>query len=1629
MYDHHTMEKRAIARAGGAAAAVGFEYQKFVTAWAAAHILSESPVSSLFDLPSERLAILRTETEQPVDDLMLVTASGGVIFAQVKHSLSFSAAPGSALASVVDQCVRQFVAPAPIEDGTAPKPWERPLDLSRDRIVVIARSLPAALADGANRLLSKIRVEPFQGLEDAVVPAAQASIGAVLNDHVCRSWTRVTGRTATPAEVAACLRPLLFVKLDVEGNGRDAVDAKTQLQRVVRDPQAIDVSWATLANLAERLIATRGGADRATLQQALTESRITVNAAPSYERDIERLKLHSARVRFDLANLAVLHLAGEDIRIDRAIAPALVAAAREGSWLLTGSAGSGKSGVLFGFAEDASRAGADVVVLAVDHINATSLRQLRDELDLEHDLTDVLANWPVGEQAYFVIDALDAARSPATLDLTRQLLRALLDRGSRWHVVASVREFDLFNSPQLQRLFAGRAHEAHFDPALPRVRHIRVRELLDSELQQVTLLAPSLGELVTASGPEMLALLRIPFHLRLLVELLDEGAKVDQLASIRTRAELLERYWSWRVLGDADPDGVAREELLRAAVRHMVGEKSMRLYRETLAASPVFSSSALDKLLSNSVLALWRSPYRSAPERDVLTFAHHILFDYAASRLVLRRDPVAELQADPEMILSFRPSLVMHAEYLWIVGPDHYEFWSLAASLCADNDLTAMAKTVVPAVATKLAVDIGDFETLLQMLPAAPGATEAARHVFGALLADQPNASMVGHPRALWAVLMERLSASIDDVLAYAIRASLMTATDEIDRTTEAEREALSRAAVNLASYSRVRPEFDRNLMIDSLRAVCRTFSANPIASRKVIEEALRPENLERSVLDEVYWISRELRHVMTVDPQLVGIIYRTAFMFEVTDDRQVPLGGGALLSLTTTSRQQQQTTLHSLMDQFGEFLRNAPALAIPILAFIVEDYVQRKETFDYSTVPAAPLQILGVDAWLKEDASRIWDTGSVAGPDIAPLLDTFEEYVVALKAAPETEDLLRLYARHTRAAVGWARILRAATAAPASIGLLLRELAWSIPILTDMDTTVAAGNFIRAVTPHLSHSERERVERAIMSIPEQPDDARSDASTLLRNRLLGVIDPASVVTHEARALRAHLSEGGGPPPNEPLFRFSGGFVDHDDEDYLRDLRVPTQQPQTKRLLALLRPVKEFSNRHTNGVPSNEDIVRIAPALAHLHEYLINLGNALHNEATGFAWGYIAETAAEIVRTPDFEQLPVSQLVLATLRQAAAHPQPPPQRDEDFRTPGWGGPAARISAAEGLIRAGRFATYLDDDLKRTLNQLARDPNPAVRFQIASGLPNLYYTDLAAMWDLAQRFASDEGALGVLQGFVGGTLMPLAQHVPERIVPLVLEGVLIRLAEIAGDARTVRDYCFDIVVGLYLWQDNEACGSYVSDIVSNLLTHSDDASRIASNCATVFERSDAAPAKADETARHRAFDTLVAILDAAATVRDQPLQSDALHKLASLITHIGLLIYRTAMHPSEDEDAGEPSQPFSAIEPLLERLATFGYPMLAHHLLQTLQSFVATAPERVFRLVGLIVEAAARYGYHYESEAERLIVRLLKRYMAEYPTVLRTIDGRRTFLDILDRFVQAGWPAARRLTYGLEDRFR
>ncbi len=1652
--------------AGGAAAAGGMDFQNRVAAWVAVRVLAEKGATPPWELPGDTtLDWLQCETDQPVDDLLIGTSQQGRVFAQVKRSLSLSSHEDSDLASVLDQFVHQFVA-------CRPGSCNRALDPQRDRLLLITSSASSEpIRVHLRNMLRRVRrLTPDQTLDDAAQNQAERHALATVRGHIHRSWQALLDREPSDQKLRQLLSLIHIQVLDVGEGETGEREAKDLLRSaILRDPNQADQAWAKLAGLCARFAAQRSGATRTDLQRELLNAGFDLRAPRSYEQDIERLRTHSEQTFSALAHLAEVRLGSTSIKIRRACTDALKQAAMTQSILVVGEPGAGKSGALHDFVAALREDKRDYVFLAVDRLAAQSLGELRAELGLEHELPEVLENWPGLEPAFLVIDALDAARGGRVERMIRDLIRKVVEKDGRWRVVASVRKFDLRYGVELQRLFAGNPPTSFADPEFQHVRHLNVPKLSDEEVDQIGQQSSELLSLIEGAPSELRDLLRVPFNVRLLAELLDAGLRIEELTPIRTQLELLERYWLHRVVR-SDGEGDAREAVLREVCEKMVAARMLRVDRSAVARPD--TSTLLNDLLSTQILVEWQASPEAQPDRYILAFSHHVLFDYAVARLLFRGDSAKltrRLEKDPELVMVIRPSLVLHFHHTWDASSDRRQFWELVFRVIATPSIPEVGKLIGPAVAAELAKTMADLESLCKALEEdgagrEDAAEQAFRHLVGALVAGTPGGvALVGPNAGPWCELLERVTRKLRSTVAYTSRTLLITLCERTDEFSPDQRAAAGQAARRLLEFAWALKPRDEWLVVHALQCVCRTFESDPDASESLIRHTIEPSHLSQYGFEELPWLAQEVKRLIPFAPTLVRDIYCAAFRHQEESEEPTPIGSSRILPLVSNRRQDYEMALYQLAKTFPAFLESAPEEATHTLIRVLEAYVTQRHSPASGQWHEEAFDFDGRQAHLRTDYSHIWDESGIHRDDgPMKMLDAFQQFVEGLATTEEGGSqwrrLLDIIVSENRLAVLWRRVLRAGARCPKALGREILPLAWAHPILTGIDTTVQAGEYLKAIFPILEPELRQRIEKAILEIPNVVSADHREAYERDRDRLLGCLPLEAIVTDEARQRLEELKAQNDVPHNEPLVRFGGlESVPYGEEENLRDQGVPVDAEPNRRIRELEQPVKEFADRHLNSIPTLQEAISILPALRNLREALSRAEeDGVDPRQRDYAWGTLAAACARIARA---EGLSCGQelgtFVRTVLLQASRHPKPAhdPQYDGQFdEHPSWGSPAPRIEAAEGLITLAHHPDCATSDVLTAIEELSTDPVPAVRYRIAAHLDALYGVAPDLMWRIAEHMARHEKSRDVLQGLLAGPLNRLAGVESDRVAELT-KTIWDRITEGAG-ANQVREFCVGIFSGLYIWRNHAASRDVVREIVSNPASYPSEAGYVLGRLREPLTHgpTDRSDPKVDAV-RRRALDLLHLLLRstqsslreienryASRPFSDWPKSNQKTVKsLLRLIDRIGTEVYfasgaydaRRQGQRREVREVGPQSRRFyEEAGKILDELADAALPSVTHHLLETLEYFIPLDPRGVFLRIQRIVVGAQQAGYQYESMAADLIVRLVERYLAEHRTLLQEDEYcRKALIKVLDVFVRAGWPSARRLAYRLEEIFR
>jgi hypothetical protein len=1649
-------------RSGGAGTAGGVEFQAGVVAWFVCAILAEQDVPPLWGWPeNSTFESVVAEVDEPTDDVLVINSAGDRAFLQAKLRVTLATTPESALGSAVNQFVGQQLLGAPS------------LGL-RDRLVLAAGSASSnAIREHLPRALDRLAgLQSGQPLAAAARNADERKALTCLVAHVNREWLAARGTPPTDAELRAFLARLRISEFDLRADGHSSREAQGMLRRsVLRQRDHAGVVFGLMVATGVSFSTRQTGADRASLHTWMNALGVAVRAAPGFRDDIDKLESHTGRTIERLSRFASI-ATGNDSRakITRTAPGVLLEVADCQSVVVTGDPGAGKSATLFELAVALREGGRDLVVLASDTLAAGSLGQLRDEFDLDHGLVDVLLNWPGERQGVLVIDALDAARGEHTQQALLDLIGAVAIHAPRWHLVVSIRRFDLRYNQDLQALFAGPtpAGAEGFETAeFAALSHFHVPLLSDAELGQLESLAPDLGTIVGGATPQLRELLRVPFNLRLLAELSALGVARAELTPIITQLQLLDKYWLHRIVGQVGGD--ARETVLRAVSEGMLAGQTLRVARAALQ-TDVAVDPPLNELLGGGVLVEDEST--GTVQRDLLTFAHHVLFDYSCARLVLRGtapDILGRTRANVDLLLVARPSYDLHFRHLWEQQEDHRRFWDLALAFATTAEVPAIGRIVAPTVGAQLVDGPSDWAHLVAIITGRrsarrDAADEVLRHLVAARLASGPLGDAIPPDRRhAWAELASALAEGSRIETAYVVRNLLMELTTRADRLEASSRRATGRAARASVEWAFGLREHHTYLIRTGIAAVARTFTTDPTTSEALLRKVISADRLKRFGFIELPALSNEMSWLVDVAPALAADIYTAAFDHQETSDEPTAMGGGVVIPLTSNRRQDYEHAHYVLAEAFPEFLRRSPSEAIDALSAVRRAFAQRRATSSLG-VERITIPWSGDLVEVEPDGSYYRDRQDRDYDDEDKMLTAFGTWLaeIAQLGRSAIRDVLTTLRSRRHPASIWCRTLRVAADNPSAFGPTLEPVLVAPEALSSAELGPRICSFLRQGFAHLPIAARRRVEGAILSLPDtvvlEPDDdpvRRRDLGVRARDRILSCLPDAAVVSASARKQLGELRAAGVKDPGEPDRLFEFGSRALTDDDHLREVGVDIDAAPNRTLQELQTPLKEFAARYLNDTPPGEARAAIEAPLRTLWSAVQTAdADGADPRMRDTSWGYAADASAAIARATDLpDNGALTAVVAEILVRSAAHAEPREPEDTGAfdETPSWGGMVPRIEAAQGLPCLAWHPELATPEVIVAIDDLSRDPHPAVRFHIAQRLALLLRTAPEAMWKIADRMLANDRSMAALQALV---VELRRMTLPDNDVDRLQAGIRAAFARASGDARgaaNVRETCAQAMVALYVGRGLDDARAFIDEILlRDLKSHPELAQRVVHLLRDPLTQGEVEPAAAaDVELRHRAIDLAERLLHKATRTladwevelagtgqlaRDDP-RSVAIQATAQVIDSVATeFFFATGIF---DERQGKPTvsaevreRLYHETDSLIDALCDVRFAPSAHHVLESLEAFIAFDPRGVFLRIARTVRAARASRYETDSLAVGLVVGLVERYLAEHRTLLQQDEEcRRALVEVLDTFVTAGWPQAIQLTYGLQDLYR
>jgi hypothetical protein len=1583
--------------AGGSGNTGGVRHEDRCLAWLAAHMLAET---ALPDWASGRLVVgVGCQTDRPVDDVGALTDAGGWVCIQAKKKLARSDDADSDLAAALDQLV------AIDEEGVPDRPPRadefRPLDPDVDRVLILTNEeAPSTISVAMAGLVDRLRTRPEAvPLGEAATNKDEEAALRSLSGHLERLWAE---RHATPADeaiVRSLLRPLAVRALNLRPDGTDLRALLPDIRDLLEDPGQAPKLWRELELIGQRLAAERSWIRRSDLVQELETHGFHLTPVARLRRDVQRLQeITTSNLDSPPTTLAITTPDGP-VEVPRVVSALLDASG--GNVAITGDPGAGKSVILHGFAV---RQTADVVYLTHHQLRGTG-GETRAELNLQHDVHEVLKGWTGSRPGLLLLDGLDQTRGVDASSWLPGLAQCL--RATRWRIVASIRSFDLRRGRRWQSMFSGTPVDVgHADPELSQVAHLVVNDLTAEEMATVHAASPSIRQVFDQAGDDLAALLANPFNLNMVGELV--GANMD-ISQIRSRLDLLTRFWQLRV--DNVPDGRVRQRVVRRLVGSMVAARSQHADDSQLDDSGMLT--ALDDLLRDGVLT--ESPAsRWAPSRPV-GFAHPVLFDYAAAIIALGDvtgpDSVAHiLDADPDLAMVLRPSLDYRLAIAWHNDPSRTSYWRLALRLAAQRSghmLAAAAAATVAAHELRDAAELKALESSCIVTANDAGWTVDDARGLAFLVAAGLDAADT-NPAALDAFgqLLEALAvhALNNDDIGLALLVAQLCRRAAGDRpptpgTQAADswvQAAIAAVLVGLADLT------------DPRRAGLADHGGHALAVAATLDAAETADTIRLVIAEPPLraWGVRAVRPLIDAlpdiaaqDPALAVDLGASVWLFQDDPSQSTNITSSQILPLIST----RQQDLESVQFQVGQGFPALAAVDVLAATSLFLKIVKGRSLPEYARVGSQTNQ----RPWVRygDDLGYAGGFRSLSAMADA-LIDRLEH------TAPSCSDAIDLLIENLTHADVWNRLLHRA-AITESVGLpnALRPVLSSTSLLAHSQTWPAAGHLAARVSPMLTAAEYQALEQTILAATEpSPDDPEY--------RRNGLCERRDILLTATRAARV------GEDPTHLLSPVLPADEQPDDDQPSTDT---TELSPEARLLHEVDEALEKTNREEDRDDASRQLMALwpqlntrhaaAPSNRQLHEWMIR------------AAGHIASLPEVLPET-----VVGCEIFLAV---QTAMPQPTPAGGQPGVNPdvhgSWSGTpeTAALTAARVLLARPEWRQVHGEWLRGCLLSHLDSSRWVYRFLSTCAISLIYPEPDEVLFQVESRLTTEPD-----HHVARALISVLGRHLHAR--PGDVDLIFSRLA--AGRdspylidpgrdrqqfRRTLAEAVVHCLTTLAVRYGTPFADATIRAWLSTAIDNPTTVAVIAGHLRGILNPTD--PSLRD--AQRRAFDLLTLTLEPLRVAWADPAQAE---NALAIAEGIAQEVYHASGAFKTDEQSptelGDPEVFASLALPLLDGVSQVRHPAVTHHVIQTVEHLGDAQPKPALLLAMQAITEDSRYIN--EPLGVDAALKLINRYIADHrELVLGDPECTTAVRVLLERFVRVGWPQAVQMAERMDELFR
>jgi hypothetical protein len=387
---------------GGAGTQRGVSFENGLSAYYFVLMLAQGGYPPPFGWPTEtRMLTAWRQAPLRVDDIVLLTSLEGAAYTQAKSGrLTLSEQPQSDLASAIAQFTRLLLEGEARQPNPGSQPWERPVDVGKDRFVLAARRVPHTL-DQVCKLCERARGSAQWSLFQSGIQSGSQLDQAltVVRRHAENAFGSTDAPSGLDGELfLKLLQCLWIVAYDLSNYGRQRDEALSVLRdKVLANPDDAERAWIELCTLAADLAGVHGSVDVPGLWGKLLQAGIALKDAPDYSADAKRLRewtkdgLAAIPENIDCGEAGTVRVSREKVMEQ------IRQAAVTGDVLVHGEPGVGKSWAIRqlvsgfeGGGDAAHPSEGRAFLIRAEDVPKASLLEPENALELEHPLEEVL---------------------------------------------------------------------------------------------------------------------------------------------------------------------------------------------------------------------------------------------------------------------------------------------------------------------------------------------------------------------------------------------------------------------------------------------------------------------------------------------------------------------------------------------------------------------------------------------------------------------------------------------------------------------------------------------------------------------------------------------------------------------------------------------------------------------------------------------------------------------------------------------------------------------------------------------------------------------------------------------------------------------------------------------------------------------------------------------------------------------------------------------------------------------------------------------------------------------------------------------------------------------------------------